>query len=116
MDGAQVLRLYKARFQCEFLYRDAKQHTGLAQAQCRSKQKLHYHINAALTAVSLAKATHYLKEEKQQQSAFSMADIKNQYSNQLLLERFIIVFAIDPNHEDNAQKIKALYSLGAIAA
>jgi hypothetical protein len=116
MDGAQVLRLYRARFQCEFLYRDAKQHTGLAQAQCRSKEKLHYHLNAALTAVSVAKAAHYLNQENQQPSCFSMADIKTQYANQLLLNRFIDVFAIDPKQQDNAQKIQQLYSMGTIAA
>ncbi|CAN5781610.1 transposase [soil metagenome] len=116
MDGAQVLRLYRARFPCEFLYRDAKQHTGLAQAQCRSKEKLHYHLNAALTAVSVAKAAHYLNQENQQPSCFSMADIKTQYANQLLLNRFIDVFAIDPKQQDNAQKIQQLYSMGTIAA
>lgn len=116
MDGAQVLRVYKARFQCEFLYRDAKQHTGLAQAQCRSQQKMHYHLNAALTAVSLAKAAHYLNQDVQQESVFSMADIKTQYTNELLLDRFINLFAIDPKQEDNSRKIRQLYSMGRIAA
>ncbi|CAN5839593.1 transposase [soil metagenome] len=116
MDGPRVLRLYKARFQCEFLYRDAKQHTGLAQAQCRSKEKLHFHLNAALTAVSLAKAAHYLNQEDGQESAFSMADIKTQYGNEFLLDRFINVFGIDPQQEDNSQKIQQLYNMGRIAA
>lgn len=116
MDGAQVLGLYKARFQCEFLYRDAKQHTGLAQAQCRSKQKLHYHLNAALTAVSLAKAAHYLNREGRQESTFSMADIKTQYANELLLDKFINVFGIDPEQEDNSLKMQQLYKMGSIAA
>lgn len=116
MGGAQVLKLYRARFQCEFLYRDAKQHTGLTQAQCRSKDKLHYHLNAALTAVSLAKAAHYLNQENQQESAFSMADIKTQYTNELLLDRFIDVFGIDPQQGDNSQKIQALYNMGRMAA
>ncbi|WP_164891106.1 transposase [Botryobacter ruber] len=116
MDGAQVLRGYRSRFQCEFLYRDAKQHTGLTQAQCRSKEKLHYHLNAALTAVSLAKAAHYLNQEDQQRSAFSMADVKMQYSNELLLERFISTFEIDPEQDDNSQKMRKLYNMGRIAA
>lgn len=116
MDGKQVLRLYKARFQCEFLYRDAKQHTGLAQAQCRSKEKLHYHLNAALTAVSLAKAAHYLNQEDQQPGSFSMADIKTRYANELMLEKFIDVFGIDPEQEDNSLKMQQLYKMGSIAA
>ena len=116
MDGVQVLGLYKARFQCEFLYRDAKQHTGLAQAQCRSKEKLHYHLNAALTAVSLAKAAHYLNQEDQQEIVFSMADIKTQYANELLLDKFINVFGIDPEQENNSLKRQQLYKMGRIAA
>lgn len=116
MDGAEVLRIYKARFQCEFLYRDAKQHTGLTQAQCRSKEKLHFHLNASLTAVSVAKATHYLNQENQHQNVFSMADIRTQYVNELLLNRFIHVFGIDPEQEDNSAKLKLLYDIGRIAA
>ncbi len=116
MDGKEVLRLYKARFQCEFLFRDAKQHTGLVQAQCRSKEKLHYHLNASLTAVSVAKAAHYLNGQGQRDWAFSMADIKTQYVNELLLNRFIIMFGIDPEHEDNAAKLQLLYHIGRIAA
>jgi len=34
----------KARLQCEFLYCDAKEHTGLAQTH-RSQQKLRYYLN-----------------------------------------------------------------------
>lgn len=116
MDGVEVLRVYKARFQCEFLYRDAKQHTGLSQAQCRSKEKLHFHLNASLTAVSVAKATHYLNQENQYENVFSMADIKTQYVNELLLHRFINVFGIDPEQGDNSAKLKLLYEIGRIAA
>lgn len=116
MEGAEVVRIYKARFQCEFLYRDAKQHTGLSQAQCRSKEKLHYHLNASLTAVSVAKATHYLNQENSPDRGFSMADIKTQYVNELLLHRFINVFGIDPEQEDNSVKLKLLYDIGRIAA
>lgn len=126
MNGAQVLSVYKARFQCEFLYRDAnrigdRQHTGLTQAQCRSKEKMHFHpggepLNASLTAVSVAKAVHYFDQQEQPNKVFSMADIKTQYINELLLNRFIDVFGIDPEHEDNYNKIKSLYHIGRMAA
>lgn len=116
MDGAEVLRIYRARFQCEFLYRDAKQHMGLEQAQCRSKEKIHYHLNASLTAISIAKAAHYINQENKQDYGFSMADIKTQYVNELLLRRFITVFGINPKHEDNSAKLKLLYNIGRIAA
>lgn len=54
-DGEKIVRYYRSRFQIEFLYRDAKQFTGLTSCQARSKNKLDFHFNAALTAVNPAK-------------------------------------------------------------
>ena len=45
--GEKIVRYYQARFQIEFLYRDAKQFTGLNNCQARSKNKLDFHFNAA---------------------------------------------------------------------
>jgi IS4 transposase len=53
--GVKIVRYYRSRFQIEFLYRDAKQFTGLTTCQARSKGKLDFHFNASLTAVNLAK-------------------------------------------------------------
>jgi len=39
-EGMQIVRYYRSRFQIEFLYRDAKQHTGLNDCQARSKKNL----------------------------------------------------------------------------
>ena len=38
-----IVKIYKLRFQIEFLYRDANQFTGLEQCQARTEQKLHFH-------------------------------------------------------------------------
>lgn len=105
-DGGEVLFAYHSRFQIEILYRDAKQHLGLTHCQARSEDKIHFHLNASLTAVSLAKAAHHLEHNRQDQ-AFSLADIKTLYANELLLERFITTFGIDPN----LSKIKPLRDL-----
>jgi hypothetical protein len=47
---------YKARFQIEFIFRDAKQFTGLLDCQSCDADKLDFHFNASLTALNLAKA------------------------------------------------------------
>lgn len=52
MSGIDLFLAYKARYQIEFLYRDGKQHTGLTSCQARSAVKVHFHLNASLTAVS----------------------------------------------------------------
>ena len=115
MDGIKIVSYYRSRFQIEFLYRDAKQHCGLEDCQARSKYKLNFHFNAALTAVNLAKL-HWLDTRNSNAQAFSMVDFKTLCHNKLLLDRFISVFAINPNSAKNQQKIKDLYSFGLIAA
>jgi hypothetical protein len=115
MDGIKIVSYYRSRFQIEFLYRDAKQHCGLQDCQARSKNKLDFHFNAALTAVNLAKI-YWLDTRKTNEQAFSMADIKTLCNNKLLLDRFISVFAINPNSAKNQQKIKKLCEYGIIAA
>ena len=103
MDGIKIVSYYRSRFQIEFLYRDAKQHCGLEDWQARSKYKLNFHFNAALTTVNIAKL-HRLDTRKSNAQAFSMADFKTLCHNKLLLDRFISVFAINPNSAKNQQK------------
>ncbi len=116
LDALTILDYYKKRFQIEFLYRDGKQHSGLNDCQARSENKLHFHFNASLTAVNLAKAEHWLAVPKQERGAFSMADIKTMYHNILLLERFIKLFAIPAYKLINNKNIKELINFGKIAA
>ena len=114
LTAAEILRYYRSRFQIEFIYRDAKQHTGLCHCQGRSKEKLDFHWNAALTTINLAKI-HHKKNENFCRENFSMANSKTLYNNILLLERFIDVFGINPNTAFNQKKIKELLIFGRIA-
>ena len=114
-DGKQIVRYYRSRFQIEFLYRDAKQHTGLNDCQARSKNKLDFHFNASLTAVNLAKYD-WLSNESTERTPFSMANYKTFFNNALMLERFICRFAINPNSAKNQKIVKELLEWGRIAA
>ncbi|MDR2057774.1 MAG: transposase [Dysgonamonadaceae bacterium] len=69
MGGKKIVEYYRSRFQIEFIYRDAKQHCGLADCRARSKNRLDFHFNAALTTVNLAKFE-WLKTRKKQKRAF----------------------------------------------
>ena len=86
LDPRTLYRYYKARFQVEFLFRDAKQFTGLSDCQARSKAKLDFHFNASLSAVTFAKleARHQHGNGDQ---AFSMASLKRRAFNQHVIER-----------------------------
>ena len=58
-----------------FLYRDAKQYTGLNDCQDRSESKIHFHQKASLSAVNIAKAKHWInrhKDKEDRESFISM--------------------------------------------
>lgn len=113
---SQILEYYQTRFQIEFLYRDGKQHTGLNDCQARSENKLAFHFNTALTTINIAKITHWLPTPKESRKTFSMADVKTVYHNELMLKRFLHVFAIKPYLMKNKSKIQELLDYGKIAA
>ncbi len=116
LEGLLIYKYYKARFQIEFLFRDAKQFTGLTQCQSRNENKLHYHFNMSLTSVNIAKATHLLNIEKEQRKSFSLADIKTCYFNELMLNLFLSNLDIDPELAKNKLAVKKLLEFGKIAA
>ena len=113
--GEKIVSNYRSRFQIEFLYRDAKQFTGLSTCQARSKNKLDFHFNAALTAVNLAKHD-WISTETHSTKPFSMANYKTLYNNTLMLERFMCMFAINPYSAKNQKIVKELLDYGKIAA
>ena len=132
MDAACILHYYRSRFQIEFLYRDAKQHTGLNDCQARSENKLHFQFNAALSAINIAKAVHWISIPREQRKAFSMNDVnrrsqleshlkqilreKTMNHNALLLERFFTLFGLNPHLTKNQKHVKELLYYGTIAA
>lgn len=113
--GEKIVRYYRSRFQIEFLYRDAKQFTGLTTCQARSENKLDFHFNAALTAINLAKQD-WLSTKNGTLKPFSMADYKTLYNNTLMLQRFMCRFTINPNTAKNQKIVKELLDYGKIAS
>jgi hypothetical protein len=114
-DGIQIVQYYRSRFQIEFLYRDAKQHTGLTDCQARSENKLDFHFNATITAVNLAKFD-WISNTLNDKIPFSMANYKTFFNNALILDRFICRFAINPNTAKNQKIYRELMDWGKIAA
>jgi len=116
LEALDILDYYTCRFQIEFLYRDAKQHTGLNDCQARSENKLHFHFNSALTGINIAKIQHWLSIPKDERGTFSMNDIKTINNNMLQLQRFFDKFGINPYSTKNQLKAKELIYYGTIAA
>jgi hypothetical protein len=115
LSGALIYTYYIARFQIEFLFRDAKQYTGLTHCQARSEQKIAFHLNAALTSVSLCRADFYAHVDNHD-TPFSMHDYQTVAFNKLLLDQFISKLALDPTDPKIAAVYDELLRVGKIAA
>ena len=115
LDGQTIYVYYKCRYQIEFLFRDAKQFTGLTQCQARSESKMHFHFNASLTSVSIAKCVYFLKDRKAKSESFSMSDVKTMHLNKIMADRIFANLEIDLS----CKKIRRVYRdaiwLGKIA-
>ena len=114
LDAQTLYRGYKARFQIEFLFRDAKQFTSLSACQARSQAKLHVHFNARMSALTLGKL-----EARQQsggaQTGLSMASLKRRAFNQHLLERISQYLAQGHSLEKSSPDYQDLCNYGTIA-
>jgi hypothetical protein len=116
LDAKTLLTYYQARFQIEFIFRDAKQFTGLCDAQTRQPERLDYHFNASLTALNLAKYEDQLQQSNPQEPSepFSMSSIKRRAFNTYLLEQFIAMLGLDPTCIKSSPNFEELCSLGII--
>lgn len=114
LDPEKLYRYYKARFQIEFLFRDAKQFTGLTDCQARNQASLDFHFNASLTALNLAKVDAYLSFGYDRDTPFSLATQKMVYFNQHFLEKVFAILALDPSLINCQPALADLRTYGAI--
>lgn len=113
LDARELVRLYRLRFQVEFIFRDAKQYTGLCDCQARSQARLAFHFNASLTALNVAR----LAERSGSSSAvFSMASVKRRGYNRLFLGRIIRYLDLEAEMVLMHPAYERLCNYGAIAA
>jgi hypothetical protein len=104
------------RFHIEFLFRDAKQFTGLQDCQARDSLKLDFHLNASLTALNLAKLDAVQQHKGQKPFVFSMTSVKRRALNQHLLDLFIAKLDLEPSVIKSHPNYHALCDYGVIAA
>lgn len=106
---------YKARFQIEFLFRDAKQFLGLNHCQARCSESLHFHFNASMTALNLLKL-----EDRQYHSGsskvISIASWKIRKANAHLLERFSSYLGLDFSCIKSRPEFEILCNYGVVSA
>jgi len=107
---------YTLRFQIEFLFRDAKQFTGLQDCQARDQAALHFHFNMALASVGVTKIEDLTEHSAPQPQVFSLASWKQRAFNEHLLEVVISKLALEPTVIKNHPQYDYLRTYGALAA
>jgi hypothetical protein len=91
-----IYRYYVARFQIEFLLRDAQQFAGLGHCQSRNKESIHFHTNTSLVSINLVKIEDRLAMPNQhEQYVFSMHNHKVKNHNKNLISRFFSMLDYD---------------------
>jgi DDE superfamily endonuclease len=116
LDERELVRLYGARFQIEFLFRDGKQFTGLSDCQARDQKALDFHVNAALTTLNLARIEEVKAQAEVAPFIFSMASRKQCAFNELYLEMISERLALDLSEIKNHPAYEEIRTYGAIAA
>jgi len=115
LNAAEILDLYEARFQIEFLFRDAKQYTGLGHSQVLDSQGQEHFANSSLTALNLLRIEDhtwaYLRER-----ASSIGSLKLRKYNRLVVNRFIAFLGAELKPEKIKQACEQAYQTGLLAA
>jgi hypothetical protein len=111
-----VYRYYTARFQVEFLFRDAKQFTGLADFQVRSQRCIAFHVDASMTALNFLKLEDRVTAQDDPSHVISISSWKTRKFNEHQLERFISTFGLDLSSIKLHPHYEELRNYGSIAA
>ena len=110
ISARDIFDIYRTRFQLEFVFRDAKQFTGLTHCQARNKEALSFAFNASLTSVNLARAF-----ARQQGMDLSVGSTKTLLHNAAMVDRFIAMSGKSPNMRLNNTDFKELLFYGVRA-
>ena len=114
--AANVLRFYQARFQLEFLFRDAKQFAGLTECQARHAAALDFHCNASLATVSATRAAAAQAQASDEPFVFSLATQKQIAFNEHFMAEISAKYAYDLTGWKNHPAYAELRTYGALAA
>jgi hypothetical protein len=112
----QIVEYYQARFQIEFIFRDAKQFTGLSDCQARHLPRLDFHFNASLIALNLAKHQLSSCHSSAKSFVFSIASYKRLEFNKHLLCTFIDKLDLDADLILNHPNLPSVLSYGTLVA
>ena len=111
-----LIKYYKARFQIEFFFRDAKQYTRLTDCQSCRKEAIHTQINASCAALNLLKLEDRRKKNTEEETVISIVSWKRLKLNQHFMCRVFDKLGLTLSDEKVMNTYEQLSSYGAIAA
>lgn len=116
LEPLDIFNWYRSRFQIEFIFRDAKQFTGLTDCQARNKKALNFHFNASLSTLNLLRKQDREMLKDSDSKVCSIASWKAKYFNEHLLDRFIAFLDLDPVLIKNMPQYEEIRNYGVINA
>lgn len=116
MKALDIIRYYKARFQIEFCFRDAKQHAGFEDCQSLKSEAIEFQLNASMTALNLMKYEDRLNCGHNEEKVISIASHKRFKYNQYFLCSITGALGIDQSCQKIKDTLKSLCRFGCIAA
>ena len=108
----EICRMYKLRFQIEFLFRDGKQHSGLGKSQMRSEEGQNFHMNAAMLALNLMR----LEERRQSREVYSLGSVKKRNYNDELVRMIFQGLGLNAESPENQEVARKARLYGAVTA
>ena len=111
LDAFTIIEYYRLRFKIEFLFRDAKQFTGLTHCQARSKEKINFHFNLSLAAVNMANF-----QMENNPTIMSMNSFKRIAYNTRFVEHLFKQLSPEAKFDINSQSIQNAIHLGKMWA
>ena len=116
LEAKEIVRYYRSRFQIEFLFRDARQYTGLGDCQSPKKESLSFHFDASMSALNLLKFQDREGAEKRDGHVISIQRLKIRKFNQYLIDRIILLLDFQPTSIKLHPEYQGLIDYGAGAA
>ena len=120
LSAAEILELYQLRFQIEFLFRDAKQNTGLGHAQTLDTQGQEHFANASFTALNLFRLEErdeaIIADQSRQDRVSSIRSLKIRKHHRFILNLFISRLALSRDDKNLEPMIEEVSRVGSVAA
>ena len=120
LTAEEALNIYELRFQIEFLFRDAKQHTGLGHAQVLDSKGQEYFANASMSTLNILRLEQRLdtlnRGVNPAQQRFSIGSVKLRKYNEFMIKKFLSCLGVTEDVENYFSVLEEVAQIGTIAA